>query len=107
MPPIELKIAYVGGGSRQWARKLMYDLALCPDLAGHVALYDIDMDSARLNAQLGNWLQRQPRVVSHWHYAAVGTLEEALRNADFVVLSIQPGPLAVMAEEIAIAEQHG
>jgi len=41
-----LKIAYLGGGSRDWARKLMIDLALCPDLTGQVALYDIDMDSA-------------------------------------------------------------
>ena len=55
--PIPLKIAYIGGGSRDWARKLMIDLALCPDLTGEVALYDIDMDSARLNEQLGNWMQ--------------------------------------------------
>jgi alpha-galactosidase/6-phospho-beta-glucosidase family protein len=30
MQPIELKIAYLGGGSREWARKLMFDLALSP-----------------------------------------------------------------------------
>jgi hypothetical protein len=54
MNPIPLKIAYIGGGSRLWARKLMIDIALCPDLTGEVALYDIDMDSARLNEQLGN-----------------------------------------------------
>lgn len=109
MQPIELKIAYIGGGSRQWARKLMFDLALCPDLTGQVALYDIDLASARLNEQLGNWLHasQQPAVISHWHYAAVPVLEDALRGADFVVLSIQPGTLQVMADEIAIAEQHG
>jgi len=27
MNPIPLKIAYIGGGSREWARKLMIDLA--------------------------------------------------------------------------------
>jgi alpha-galactosidase/6-phospho-beta-glucosidase family protein len=32
MSLIPLKIAYFGGGSRAWARKLMLDLALCPDL---------------------------------------------------------------------------
>jgi len=41
--PISLKIAYLGGGSRDWARKLMSDLALYPDLTGEVALYDIDL----------------------------------------------------------------
>jgi len=106
--PIPLKIAYIGGGSREWARKLMIDLALCPDLTGEVALYDIDMDSARLNEQLGNWMHTspQPGVVSHWHYAAVSTLREALQAADFVIISIQPGPLELMAEEIALAEEY-
>ena len=105
--PIPLKIAYIGGGSREWARKLMIDLALCPDLTGEVALYDIDMDSARLNEQLGNWLQDQPGVLSHWHYVAVSTLRETLQDADFVVISIQPGPLELMQDEIALAEQYG
>lgn len=109
MNPIPLKIAYIGGGSRDWARKLMIDLALCPDLTGEVALYDIDMDSARLNEQLGNWMHtsRQPGVLSHWHYLAVPTLQDALQNADFVIISIQPGPLELMAEEIALAEEYG
>ncbi len=102
-----VKIAYIGGGSRLWARNLMIDLALCSDLSGSVALYDIDLDSARLNEQLGNWMQTQPGVVSHWHYETVATLEESLRGADFVVLSIQPGTLECMAHEIAIAERYG
>lgn len=105
--PLELKIAYVGGGSRQWARKLMYDLALAPELTGQVALYDIDVESARLNEQFGNWLQNQSGVVSRWQYQVVPTLDDALRGADFVVLSIQPGTLEVMGAEIALAEKHG
>jgi galacturan 1,4-alpha-galacturonidase len=107
MNPLPLKIAYIGGGSRLWARNLMIDLALCPDLTGEVALYDIDLDSARLNEQLGNWMQTQPGVLSRWHYLAVASLPDALRNADFVVLSIQPGPLELMAEDIALAEACG
>jgi alpha-galactosidase/6-phospho-beta-glucosidase family protein len=107
MNPISLKIAYIGGGSRLWARNLMIDLAMCPDLTGEVALYDIDKDSARLNEKLGNWIQDQPGVVSRWHYIAVTTLQEALQSADFVIISIQPGPLEIMAEEIALAEEYG
>jgi alpha-galactosidase len=107
MTVTDLKIAYVGGGSREWARKLMFDLALCPDLSGSVALYDIDLEAARLNARLGNWLQDQPGVVSRWRYEAVTALAAALQGADFVVLSIQPGRLETMAEEIAIAESYG
>ena len=107
MQPIELKIAYIGGGSRAWARKLMFDLALAPELTGQVALYDIDTESARLNERFGNWLQEQTGVVSRWRYETVAALDDALRGADFVVLSIQPGTLEVMGEEIAIAEKHG
>jgi len=106
MSTVVLKIAYIGGGSREWARKLMMDLALCPDLTGEVLLYDIDLEASRLNEQLGNWLQAQPGVLSHWEYRAVPTLTEALRDADFVIISIQPGSLELMAEEIAIAEQY-
>lgn len=102
-----LKIAYIGGGSRDWARKLMIDLALCPDLTGEVALYDIDMDSARLNEQLGNWMQTQPGVRSTWRYTAVSSLRETLHNADFVIISIQPGSLELMRDEIALCEQYG
>ncbi len=108
-PPLPLKIAYIGGGSREWARKLMFDLALTPELTGEVALYDIDLDSARLNEQLGNWLHasQQPGVVSRWRYTAVETLKAALRGADLVIISIQPGSLELMQKEIAIAEKYG
>lgn len=106
-PPLSLKIAYLGGGSREWARKLMFDLALTPELTGEIALYDIDMESARLNEQLGNWLQDQPGVVSRWHYTAVTTLKAALHNANLVIISIQPGSLEQMQTEIAIAEKYG
>ena len=107
MNPIPLKIAYIGGGSRAWARKLMIDLALAPELTGLVALYDIDLESAQLNEQLGTWLQTQPGVVSRWRYQVSPTLADALRGADFVVISIQPGTLQMMADEIAIAEKYG
>jgi galacturan 1,4-alpha-galacturonidase len=107
MAATELRIAYIGGGSRDWARKLMFDLARCPDLSGRMVLHDIDRDSAQLNEQLGNWLQNQPGVVSRWKYETASNLEEALRDADFVVISIQPGKLELMGEEIALAEENG
>ncbi len=38
MDPDNLKIAYIGGGSRMWARTLMSDLALEPELNGRIDL---------------------------------------------------------------------
>jgi alpha-galactosidase len=102
-----IKIAYVGGGSRGWARKLMVDLALCPELSGEVALYDIDVESARANEAFGSWVQARPQVASRWAYRAASSLGEALRGADFVVISIQPGSLECMGAEIAAAERAG
>jgi hypothetical protein len=58
-----LKIDYIGGGSREWARKLMIDRALCPDLSGEAALYDIDFSPANRNEELGNWIQNQRDAV--------------------------------------------
>ena len=43
----DLKIAYIGGGSKGWAWGLMSDLAKCNDMSGRVALYDIDYDAAK------------------------------------------------------------
>jgi len=80
--PNDLKIAYLGGGSREWARKLMIDLAVCPDLNGTVALYDIDIESARLNEELGNWLQGKEGVVSHWNAWLVKS--PSLRSTGFI-----------------------
>jgi alpha-galactosidase/6-phospho-beta-glucosidase family protein len=104
---VSLKIAYIGGGSRNWARTLMCDLACCADLSGEIRLFDIDFESAKLNEQLGNWLQVQPGVVSNWHYKAVKNLEQALKGADLVFIAIQPGSLDEMEHEIAVAEKYG
>jgi alpha-galactosidase/6-phospho-beta-glucosidase family protein len=111
MPPkfsdIYINIAYIGGGSRGWAHILMNDLAQCNDFHGEVRLYDIDLEAARLNETFGNWIQKQPGVQSPWQYRAVETLGAALKDADFVFLSIQPGPMEMMAHEISVAERFG
>ena len=64
MDPKNLKIAYIGGGSRMWARTLMADLALEPELNGRIELYDIDFPAAKLNETLGNWIGTRPEACS-------------------------------------------
>ncbi len=104
---VYVKIAYIGGGSRGWAHILMNDLAQNAKINGEVCLYDIDFAAAKLNETFGNWIQQQAGVLSNWQYRAVETIGEALTGADFVFLSIQPGSLAMMAHEIAVAEKYG
>lgn len=85
----------------------MSDLALEPDLNGQIALYDIDFQAAKMNEALGNWIGTLPEARSSWVYTAVETLPQALCNADFVIISIQPGSFDLMAHEIAVAEKYG
>ena len=50
----DIKIAYIGGGSRGWAWGLMSDLVACDDISGDVYLYDIDFQAAKNNEIIGN-----------------------------------------------------
>ena len=43
----DLRIAYIGGGSRGWAWTFMRDLALELALGGTIVLYDIDKEIGR------------------------------------------------------------
>ena len=87
----DIKIAYVGGGSRGWAWGLMSDLMTCEDISGRVDLYDIDIQAAKNNEIIGNRFNSAKGARTTWHYKAVETLEQALTGADFVILSILPG----------------
>ena len=47
-----INIAYIGGGSKLWARSFMQDLALAEGLCGEVRLYDIDREAAQRNQKI-------------------------------------------------------
>lgn len=102
-----VRIAYIGGGSLNWARVLMVGLAMEPRLSGSVRLYDIDLAAARENAVMGNRLSARGDAPGKWSYEAAGTLAEALEGADFVILSILPGTFAEMASDVHTPEKYG
>jgi len=103
----EVKITYVGGGSRGWAWKLMSDLATCPSMSGDVCLYDIDYEAAQDNVIIGNKYNTVEGSVSHWNYYASKTISEALTGADFVVISILPGTFKEMGSDVHTPEKYG
>ena len=103
----DLKIAYIGGGSRGWAWNLMSDLALEPALSGTVYLYDIDRASAEQNAIIGNDIPYHYPQYNNFTYVATETAEEALRDADFVVMSILPGSFDEMESDVHTPEKYG
>lgn len=102
-----LKIAYIGGGSRGWAWGLMSDLASEPSMSGTVKLYDINHEAAQDNAVIGNSIYDRDEVRGKWTYVAVPTLSEALQDADFVIISILPGTFQEMASDVHLPEQYG
>ncbi len=103
----KVRIAYIGGGSRLWARNLMSDLALEKDVGGVVALYDIDKQAAKNNAYIGERLMKHPKAVGAWSFEVCETLEDALRGADFVFISILPATFDQMADYVHIPEKWG
>ena len=103
----DIKIAYVGGGSRGWAWGLMSDLAAAPDMNGEVWLYDIDYEAAKANEIIGNKFNDAKGAVAKWNYRAVETIGEALTGADFVVISILPGTFDEMESDVHTPEKYG
>ena len=103
----DLKIAYIGGGSRGWAWGLMSDLAMADDISGDVYLYDIDFEAAKHNEIIGNKVKELPDCKSTWNYKAVETIGEALTGANFVVISILPGTFPEMQSDVHTPEKYG
>ena len=96
----DIKIAYIGGGSRGWAWGFMSDLAASDDINGDVYLYDIDFEAAKDNEIIGNKYNNVDDAKSVWNYKAVQNIEEALTKADFVIISILPGTFDEMYSDL-------
>lgn len=103
----DLKIAYIGGGSRGWAWGLMSDLAGEERLSGKMYLYDIDQEAADKNETIGNSLCGRKDVKGDWEYIACHTRKEALEGADVVVISILPGTFDEMESDVHAPETYG
>lgn len=103
----DVRIAYIGGGSRGWAWTFMTDLALEPSLGGTIRLYDIDEQAARSNEMIGNAVSARKEAVGKWKYEVSRTLKEALSGVDFVVISILPGTFDEMQSDVHLPERCG
>jgi alpha-galactosidase len=106
LDPADVTVAYVGGGSRQWAPTLVQDLALSP-LSGEVRLHDTNHDSAVRNARFGNWVHETADTRSEWTYDAVDDLDAALSGADVVVLSTQYDPADTFVHDLDVPASYG
>jgi galacturan 1,4-alpha-galacturonidase len=103
----KINIAYIGGGSRLWARTLMGDLAHENRISGEIRLYDIDHEAAKDNQKIGMLYQNHEEAKGDWTYIYASSLEEALEKANFVIISIMPATFKEMAVYAHHPEKYG
>lgn len=103
----DLKIAYIGGGSRGWAWTFMTDLSMDEQLGGTILLYDIDREAAEHNRIIGSALTAREDTTGKWEYKTADSLKQALTGADFVVISILPGTFEEMRSDVHEPEKFG
>ena len=103
---MEIKICYIGGGSRNWAWVLLQDLCFEKDVRGTVCLYDIDQKAALANQIIGNALMDRYNR-DQWTFKAEPDIKEALSGSDFVFISILPGDFEEMAVDVHAPEKYG
>ena len=102
-----IKICYIGGGSKLWAQIFMSDLALSKHLEGEIALYDIDFESAYRNKKIGDRISLHPSSISKWKYNVYETIDEALKDSAVVIISILPGTMDEMYSDVHTPEKYG
>lgn len=102
-----IKIAYIGGGSKLWARSFMQDLALAKDICGEVSLYDIDREAAERNRRIATRLHENPKATARFTYTVAEDLAHCLTGADFVLISILPGTFKEMRSDVHAPEKYG
>lgn len=102
-----IEIAYIGGGSMNYGWRFIGELCQEESLSGTVRLFDIDKKLSLANEVIGNKTRELPESKTDMIFIAVDTVEEALRNADFVIISISTGDINEQISDIQVPELYG
>lgn len=100
------KIAIIGAGSVEFARRLTSDILLCPSLQDcTIALMDTDADRLALARDL----VQKMIAVRNLPARVEATLDRrtALKGARYVIVTIHPGGLEAYEHDIAIPLKYG
>lgn len=103
----DIKIAYIGGGSRGWAWTFMTDLSMDDSMSGTIRLYDIDPAASKNNEIIGSQLSARKDTIGKWDYVQSDSLKDALTDCDFAVISILPGTFDEMDSDVHLPERLG
>lgn len=105
----KIKIAFIGGGSQNWAPHIIRDIIFKPGMEKvHLDIHLLDIDMPRANAIKALF----DKKISEWAIDRVSITstndsEHALEYADFVIIAISTGRLEAMSHDLAIPEKYG
>jgi alpha-galactosidase len=101
-----MRVAVIGAGSAVWTRSVVCDFCLSPELGPvELALMDIDADRLGPVARLAERLIRDGRAPHT--VTATTDRAEALRGADFVIISVSVGGVDGWQQDLDIPLRHG
>jgi alpha-galactosidase/6-phospho-beta-glucosidase family protein len=99
------KIAFIGGGSVLWTPRLCSDMLQEPKLRGS-SLHLVDVDAEALKLTQAYLEKIDEALASGWRIAT-SELDDALQDADVVIVSISTGGFEAMHRDYTIPEKYG
>ncbi len=100
------KIVIIGGGSYTWGPTFLRDVFTTPELNGStIVLQDIAEDRVDLVYALGKKMLSDFKL--DFHLEKTLSLNQALQDADFVILTITTGRLESMRPDLEIPAKYG
>ena len=100
------KIVIIGGGSYSWGPTFMRDIFGTPELKGStIVLHDISEARVDLVHALGQKMIQDFGL--DYHLEKTLSLDDALQNADFIILTITTGRLESMLPDLEIPAKYG
>jgi alpha-galactosidase/6-phospho-beta-glucosidase family protein len=102
----KVKIAIIGGGSFAWTPTIVRDIVITQALDGStICLEDINPQALKLTARAARRCIRQAKA--HFKVVTTESQKEALRGADYVILTISTGGLEAMRQDLEIPYKYG
>jgi len=100
------KITIIGGGSYTWGPTFLRDLFITPELAGAtLVLHDILPERLELVYRLARKVLEDFQL--NFHVEKSLSLQESLKDADFIILTITTGRLESMRPDLEIPARYG
>ena len=100
------KIAFVGGGSYNWAPRIISDMLQTPEL-DNSEIWLLDINPAAAEEVKAAAEQMCKTLNRNFKFIATDDEDSAFKGADFVIITISTGDLEMMRHDLKIPEKYG